>query len=123
MNILKLTAYITVLALVFAVVGVSSVSGQGLSMIEIDDEVFPVDNEQLEEEWDEPADEPVDEDPLPAPDRVPVEVDEDPELIFDEEPVEVDEFEEEMDGGMTVLVVVAIVIIAGVIFYVMRSKK
>ena len=110
----KVLTYITVLTLAITMVGVADAQDP---MMELDEEAFPMEDEDVDVEddmMDEPEDDMMDD---------PIEVDEEPEIIVDEEPEE-EEFEEEgMDAGGIVIVVVALVAIAGVVFYALRSGK
>ncbi len=118
----KVLTYITVLTLAITMVGVADAQDP---MMELDEEAFPMEDEDVDVEddmMDEPEDDMMDE---PEDDMMddPIEVDEEPEIIVDEEPEE-EEFEEEgMDAGGIVIVVVALVAIAGVVFYALRSGK
>lgn len=120
MNFIKVTAYITVIAFAFVLAG-PSFAVEHEPILEVDEEDLLEEDEALmpPDETVETEDElpPMPEEPMPVPE-------EETDIIVNEEVADEEEIEEGgMGTGAIVMVLVALLVIGGVVFYALRSGE
>ncbi len=125
----KLFTFFAIFALAITMVGSA---GAQVPTMEVDEEFFPTDEDTAPvpgdmdvETEDDFMDETIEieDDPTIVPDDETIEVEGEPEIMIDDEFEEEEFEEEEMDAGSIAMVVIAILVIGGVVFYVLRSEK